>query len=195
MLQGNTENSAADIPATGGSQRIPACGNSEQLARLQQVSTSSVSRDNSQQQSATRNSRQNISGREFGNVEGMTQAHQTERTTFEVEIAEPVSASADTSQQSAGSNLPQQPQCATPAALPASGGGLEAGVEPLRADDSADRSGTTPTISGTGYLIWLPDGRLSGAVTPESLCSWTVSIRLRESLYRTILPGAVALEL
>ncbi|CAL8466468.1 g6004 [Coccomyxa elongata] len=48
--------------------------------------------------------------------------------------------------------------------MPKVRGGLEAGVKPLRADDSAaaDRSGATPTISGTGYLIWLPDGRLSG---------------------------------
>lgn len=33
----------------------------------------------------------------------------------------------------------------------------------LENGDSADRSGATATITGTGYLTWLPDGRLSGA--------------------------------
>lgn len=40
------------------------------------------------------------------------------------------------------------------------GGAHPAGLEN---GNAADRSGATASISGTGYLNWLPDGRLSGA--------------------------------
>ncbi len=36
-------------------------------------------------------------------------------------------------------------------------------------DKAAERSGAAASISGTGYLIWLPDGRLSGAGLAPSL--------------------------
>ncbi|BDA51151.1 hypothetical protein COCOBI_18-0260 [Coccomyxa sp. Obi] len=179
--QDSAEVSAANIPANGVIHRIPACSSSVQLAAAHQSSTSSFSRDFTQQQPGPWNSRHSTNGGETMNAEGVNQAHWIEQPILESQIVEPASATAEPRQHCAGSNLSQQGQSATPAALPGSKGESGAGVEPLRADDSAaaDRRRATPSISGTGYLIWLPDGRLSGHLI-SSGCS--LGIRGREVL-------------
>ena len=162
LLQGIAKISAADIPGHLNSSHAPACGSSEQLGQLEEMPNSSASEDHCQQQPCVGTLRNSISTGEALNTERVIQAHCVQQP-IKLQAGDLMSATVDSRQENADGNLLQQGQGAT---LEASRGELQAG---LRLDDSTaaerGKAAEIPSISGTGYLIWLPDGRLSGAVT------------------------------